>query len=65
MLGDGGDEDEGEEAVDKEEGEDEVAAKTCPSPDFKSPSPTPMDTDGTLMLFAGNSCSRTGYVHDS
>uniref|UniRef100_A0A8C2L0W2 Claspin n=1 Tax=Cyprinus carpio TaxID=7962 RepID=A0A8C2L0W2_CYPCA len=60
LLGDGGDEDEGEEAVDKEEGEDEVAAKTCPSPDFKSPSPTPMDTDGTLMLFAGNSCSRTG-----
>ncbi|XP_016426116.1 claspin-like isoform X2 [Sinocyclocheilus rhinocerous] len=56
LLGDGGD----EEAVDKEEGEDDVSAKTCPSPGFKSPSPTPADTDGTLMLFAGNSCSRTG-----
>ncbi|KAL0166436.1 hypothetical protein M9458_038280, partial [Cirrhinus mrigala] len=59
LLGDGGDdeeegeEDEGEEAVDKEEGEDEVSVKTCPSPGFKN-------TDGTLMLFAGNSCSRTG-----
>lgn len=48
LLG-GGDE---EEALDKEEGEDEVSVKTCPSP---AP-----DTDGTLMLFAGNSCSRTG-----
>ncbi|XP_059365436.1 claspin-like isoform X1 [Carassius carassius] len=60
LLGDGGDEDVGEEVVDKEEGEDEVSAKTCPSPGFKSPSPSPADTDGTLMLFAGNSCSRTG-----
>ncbi|XP_050993562.1 claspin isoform X2 [Labeo rohita] len=65
LLGNGGDDeeeggDEGEEAVDKEEGEDEVSVKTCPSPGFKSPSPTPADTDGTLMLFAGNSCSRTG-----
>ncbi|XP_052389192.1 claspin isoform X2 [Carassius gibelio] len=59
LLGDGGDEDEGE-VVDKEEDEDEVSAKTCPSPGFKSPSPSPADTDGTLMLFAGNSCSRTG-----
>lgn len=56
---------EGEEAVDKEEGEDEVSVKTCLSPGFKSPSPTPADTDGTLMLFAGNSCSRTGYVYVS
>ncbi|XP_067282773.1 claspin isoform X2 [Pseudorasbora parva] len=57
LLGDGGgDEDE----EDKEEGEDEVLVKTCPSPGLKSPSPTPADTDGTLMLFAGNSCSRTG-----
>ncbi|KAL1256162.1 hypothetical protein QQF64_014223 [Cirrhinus molitorella] len=65
LLGDGGGDDEeeereDEEAVDKEEGEDEVSVKTCPSPGFKSPSPTPADTDGTLMLFAGNSCSRTG-----
>ncbi|XP_016365385.1 claspin-like isoform X1 [Sinocyclocheilus rhinocerous] len=60
LLGGGGDDEveEGEEAVDKEE--DEVSVKTCPSPGFKSPSPTPADTDGTLMLFAGNSCSRTG-----
>ncbi|KAK7138543.1 hypothetical protein R3I93_015853 [Phoxinus phoxinus] len=51
-----------EEALDKEEGEaeDDVSVKTCPSPGFKSASPTPADTDGTLMLFAGNSCSRTG-----
>ncbi|CAM4630456.1 unnamed protein product [Leuciscus chuanchicus] len=57
LLGGGGDE---EEALDKEEGEDEVSVKTCPSPGFKSASPTPADADGTLMLFAGNSCSRTG-----
>ncbi len=67
MLGNGGDEEEegeeAEEAVDKEE--DEVSVKTCPSHGFKSPSPTPADTDGTLMLFAGNSCSRTGYVYVS
>ncbi|XP_051519780.1 claspin-like isoform X2 [Myxocyprinus asiaticus] len=52
LLG-GGDaeEEEEKEAVEKEE--DEVSLKTCPSP-------TPADTDGTLMLFAGNSCSRTG-----
>ncbi|XP_043073413.1 claspin isoform X2 [Puntigrus tetrazona] len=55
LLGDGGGD---EEAADKEE--DEVSVKTCASPGFKSPSPTPADTDGTLMLFAGNSCSRTG-----
>nr|XP_055074922.1 claspin isoform X2 [Misgurnus anguillicaudatus] len=59
LLGDGS-ADEEDEAVEKEEGEDEVSLKTCPSPGFKSPSPTPADTDGTLMLFAGNSCSRTG-----
>ncbi|XP_051727632.1 LOW QUALITY PROTEIN: claspin [Ctenopharyngodon idella] len=66
LLGGGGggddeeEEEDGEEALDKEEGEDEVSVKTCPSPGFKSPSPSPADTDGTLMLFAGNSCSRTG-----
>ncbi|XP_052439173.1 claspin isoform X1 [Carassius gibelio] len=61
LLGGGDDEvEEGEDTVDKEEGEDEVSVKTCPSPGFKSPSPTPAYTDGTLMLFAGNSCSRTG-----
>lgn len=61
LLGDGnGDDEEEEEAIDREEAEDEVSVKTCPSPGFKSPSPTPADTDGTLMLFAGSSCSRTG-----
>lgn len=58
MGGDGADE---EDEAAEEEGED-VSLKTCPSPGFKSPSPTPADTDGTLMLFAGNSCSRTGFV---
>ncbi|XP_039547220.1 claspin-like [Pimephales promelas] len=57
LLGGGDDE---EEALDKEEGEDDVSVKTCPSPGFKSGSPAPADTDGTLMLFAGSSCSRTG-----
>ncbi|XP_073678088.1 claspin [Garra rufa] len=60
LGGDDEEEEEEEGEVDKEEGEDEVSVKTCPSPGFKSPSPTPADTDGTLMLFAGNSCSRTG-----
>ncbi|XP_056596727.1 claspin isoform X1 [Triplophysa dalaica] len=59
LLGDNGAEEEDEDEA-AEEGEDEVSLKTCPSPGFKSPSPTPADTDGTLMLFAGNSCSRTG-----
>ncbi|XP_051527544.1 claspin-like [Myxocyprinus asiaticus] len=60
LLGGGDAEEEEKEAVEEEEDEDEVSLKTCPSPGFKSPSPTPADTDGTLMLFAGNSCSRTG-----
>ncbi|MCJ8746404.1 hypothetical protein PDJAM_G00141280 [Pangasius djambal] len=50
LLGDGED---GEEA---ERGD---ASKQSASPGFKSPSPTPY-ADGTLMLFAGSSCSRTG-----
>lgn len=36
-----------------------------PSPlRLKGPSPPPdlLNTDGTLMLFASSSCSRTGYV---
>lgn len=36
-----------------------------PSPlRLKGPSPPPdlLNTDGTLMLFANSSCSRTGYV---
>uniref|UniRef100_W5KSQ4 Claspin n=1 Tax=Astyanax mexicanus TaxID=7994 RepID=W5KSQ4_ASTMX len=70
LLG-GGDGDDEEEAGDEEEGdgEEEVVDETekdlgrslerSPSPCFKSPSPTPY-ADGTLMLFAGSSCSRTG-----
>ncbi|XP_051991953.1 claspin-like [Xyrauchen texanus] len=59
LLGGGDAEEEETEAAEEEE-DDEVSLKTCPSPDFKSPSPTPAENDGTLMLFAGNSCSRTG-----
>lgn len=62
MLGDG---DDGEEAESEEEEAEEAergdASKRSASNAFKSPSPTPY-TDGTLMLFAGSSCSRTGWV---
>ncbi|XP_076865218.1 claspin [Brachyhypopomus gauderio] len=55
-----GEEEEDEEGREREvEAEKAEAAKRSLSPGFKSPSPTP-DTDGTLMLFAGSSCSRTG-----
>ncbi|KAI4883998.1 hypothetical protein NFI96_019513 [Prochilodus magdalenae] len=70
LLGDG--EDENEDPRENEEGEDESgkeeegddtdrrnAVERFPSPGFKSPSPNPY-ADGTLMLFAGSSCSRTG-----
>lgn len=64
MLGDGED---GEEEANEAENEEEEAeeaergdtSKRSSSPGFKNPSPTPY-TDGTLMLFAGSSCSRTG-----
>ncbi|KAF5889381.1 claspin isoform X2 [Clarias magur] len=58
LLGDG---DDGEEANEEEaeEAERGNTSKRSASPAFKSPSPTPY-TDGTLMLFAGSSCSRTG-----
>ncbi|TRY53669.1 hypothetical protein DNTS_008669 [Danionella cerebrum] len=46
--------------ADGDDKEEYASVKTCQSPDFKSTSPTPGNTDGTLMLFAGNSCSRTG-----
>ncbi|XP_062846526.1 claspin [Trichomycterus rosablanca] len=64
LLGGNGDE-EGEKADEGEREEDEDGtnrskkSKRPSFPIFKSPSPTP-DADGTLMLFAGNSCSRTG-----
>ncbi|XP_072531008.1 claspin isoform X2 [Salminus brasiliensis] len=59
LLGDGGGGgDEGEEEEVDETDKDDVLERS-PSPGFKSPSPTPY-ADGTLMLFAGSSCSRTG-----
>ncbi|XP_036421566.1 LOW QUALITY PROTEIN: claspin [Colossoma macropomum] len=70
LLGDGeeenggpGEEEEGEDEGGREEeegdeGERDNAVEKSP-PGLKSPSPTPY-TDGTLMLFAGSSCSRTG-----
>lgn len=50
----------------EEEEEGSVAPSIrSPSPvALNGPSPTPdlVNTDGTLMLFPGNSCSRTGLV---
>ncbi|XP_015203995.2 claspin isoform X1 [Lepisosteus oculatus] len=46
-----GREEEGEEGV---EGGDAPAQRSC------SPPPDPLATEGTLLLFAGSSCSRTG-----
>ncbi|XP_066531012.1 claspin isoform X2 [Hoplias malabaricus] len=58
-----GGEDEAEVKGGKEEELDETerdnALERSLPPVFKSPSPTPYN-DGTLMLFAGSSCSRTG-----
>ncbi|TSK31325.1 Claspin [Bagarius yarrelli] len=60
LLGDGDTgEAENEDEAEVEEAEGGNASKRNASPCFKSPSPTPY-TDGTLMLFAGSSCSRTG-----
>ncbi|XP_058233503.1 claspin isoform X3 [Hemibagrus wyckioides] len=63
LLGDGDDGEEANEAENEEEEAEEAEGgntlKQNASPGFKSPSPTPY-TDGTLMLFAGSSCSRTG-----
>lgn len=59
-MGDG--EEEANEAENEEEAEEAErgdTSKRSSSPGFKSPSPFPY-TDGTLMLFAGSSCSRTG-----
>ncbi|XP_078146529.1 claspin [Centroberyx gerrardi] len=64
LGGDDGEEEEEERQEDEEEEESSVAQSIrSPSPVvLKGPSP-PLDllnTDGTLMLFAGSSCSRTG-----
>ncbi|KAG7225407.1 hypothetical protein INR49_027396 [Caranx melampygus] len=61
LLG-GGEEEEKEDEVEEEEGS-VVQSIRSPSPvALTGPSPTPdlVNTDGTLMLFPGNSCSRTG-----
>lgn len=62
MLG-GNDDEQGGKADDGDEEDANQGKKSLRPcfPIFKSPSPTP-DADGTLMLFAGNSCSRTGCV---
>lgn len=62
----GGDDDAGEE----EEEEEGSVAQSIGSPSraaLHGPSPTPdlVNTDGTLLLFPGNSCSRTGCVSPS
>ncbi|XP_071356864.1 claspin isoform X2 [Trachinotus anak] len=62
LLGGGGEEDKEDEAEEEEEGSVGQSIRS-PSPvALTGPSPTPdlVNTDGTLMLFPGNSCSRTG-----
>lgn len=56
----GGDEAEEEE----EEGSVAQSVRSASPVALNRPSLTPdlVNTDGTLMLFPGNSCSRTGYV---
>ncbi|KAG7457976.1 hypothetical protein MATL_G00232910 [Megalops atlanticus] len=66
LLGEGGDEgaEEEDEADGKSEADGSVAAGLrSPSPPAlkgRSPAPDLLNTDGTLLLFAGSSCSRTG-----
>ncbi|KAJ8384976.1 hypothetical protein AAFF_G00196420 [Aldrovandia affinis] len=58
LLGDGGNE--GEEDEEEASGSD-VQSQGSPSPPaLKGPSPLLLSTEGTLLLFAGSSCSRTG-----
>ncbi|XP_028820824.1 claspin-like isoform X3 [Denticeps clupeoides] len=44
----------------EEEGVDELLGDCGEDAGARSPSPLPRDTDGTLLLFAGSSCSRMG-----
>lgn len=58
----GGDDGEAEEEEEEEEGSVAQSIRS-PSPvvlNRPSPFPDLVNTDGTLMLFPGNSCSRTG-----
>lgn len=55
----------GDDGEAEEEDEEGSVAQSIGSPSplvLHRPSPTPdlVNTDGTLMLFPGNSCSRTG-----
>uniref|UniRef100_A0A3B4ZFY9 Claspin n=1 Tax=Stegastes partitus TaxID=144197 RepID=A0A3B4ZFY9_9TELE len=63
----GGDDGEEEEKEEEEEEEGSVAQSIrSPSPvALSEPSQTPdlVNTDGTLLLFPGNSCSRTGMLY--
>lgn len=60
LLGGGDGEDEAEE--EDEEGSVVQSIRSRSPVALNGPSPTPdlVNTDGTLMLFPGNSCSRTG-----
>ncbi|MBN3305887.1 CLSPN protein, partial [Amia calva] len=70
LLGDGDGEQEEEE---EGEGGDEVSSNAyaegqrhpCLVPTAPSPPPYPLATEGTLLLFAGSSCSRTGAESNS
>lgn len=62
----GGNESDEEQKQHEEEDEGSAAQSIrSPSPvvlNGQSPTPDLLNTDGTLILFPGNSCSRTGYV---
>lgn len=63
LGGDDGEEEEKEDEAEEEEEGSVAQSIRSPSPvALTGPSPTPdlVNTDGTLMLFPGNSCSRTG-----
>ncbi|XP_030644399.1 claspin [Chanos chanos] len=59
LLGDGEDGDGGEDDAGEEDEAGSSVTLQTRSPAQKGPSSLP-DSDGTLMLFAGSSCSRTG-----
>lgn len=64
LLGAGGGEEEEEEEQDEDGAAEGNVVQSVRSSyvGIKGPSPPPdlLNTDGTLMLFAGSSCSRTG-----
>lgn len=60
----GGDDGEKDEVEEEEEGRVAQIIRSLSPVPLNGPSPTPdlVNTDGTLMLFPGSSCSRTGLV---